>query len=215
MRRLLSLHIARTKAGDAPELDTAEFNDVAVIWDEAFRDAKAIDADVDRASRYVCRMPLTYWRDQLPAILAEIERERTTNIAQTPLGNGDVPNDRLVAERASENCRLCSGCGWCEVFHRDLAPGGDGRVAITNSDGSTSLVGGRFRLTCTCVLGRWFLGALYRSASNCRDVHEADRQRRDADRVAWLPKVIAGQSPYQLDDPREGAAVRAALGRAG
>ena len=45
-----------------------------------------------------------------------------------------------------------------------------------------------------------------------RGRQEADRQRRDADRVAWLPAVLEGKTPYGLEDPR---AADARLGRAG
>ncbi|WP_165253846.1 hypothetical protein, partial [Paludisphaera soli] len=158
---------------------TELFLDQATTWDQAFQDLNASSAEVDRASRKLCRRPPGYWRDQLPAILAAIEEERGANLAQGQIADPNGYADRETAAAASRTCEVCQGGGLVTVFHRGYD--GEPTLHVVNSDGSTSRIKSRFVLACLCPLGRWILAANLRSASMPKYAGpEADRIRAEA-----------------------------------
>lgn len=196
----LARHIARMKLPDAPEPDSEEFEDVARIWDEQFAKRKTNYKQVDEASRAVCAKGVSYWREQLPSLLAAIDEIQGANIAQGDAANGETPREK--AELDSRDCRLCGGTGFAVVYHRHFT--GPPIIDVVNSDGSRSRVAARSSAFCLCSYGRWLLDANRRSSYSPKiDAREGEKIRRRLARADCVQAVLDGLHPdYTLEDPR-------------
>jgi len=185
VKALMSRHIKRLALTDAPEDGDEVYEDAALVWDEALEDAGANHAEAERASRRVVRNPPSWWREQLPAILAAIEAERLANPAQTP--DMAPRTDRETAMAASARCEWCEGSGLATVYHR-LYDGG-ATVEVPEPDGSTRTIKARVSVACCCPFGRWIL------ARNQNDPKAARA-------LGGIEAVIEGRSDYLGVDPR-------------
>lgn len=192
-------HAKRLSLPDVPTPGGDEFEDHAVAWERAFARINANASDVDRASLDVLESPPSWWREQLPAILAAIEAERASNPARPEFPDQPDPTDRKSAEFASRTCTTCNASGFAEVFHRRHA--GGLYVEVEDRFGEVRKVLSRRGIYCDCPLGKWFKSAHERSAANCKDMAEADRQRAVARSMGGIEALRAGRTDYTLDDP--------------
>lgn len=202
VEKLLTDHVDRLNLPDAPEPDTEQFRDAITTWKEAFDELGFQPGELARASRRTARNPSPWWREQLPAIIAAVEVERTTNIAQGPDGTPAGPAfDRDTAVAASRDCEWCEGTGIVFVFHRRYE--GSPIVTVESRDGSKRHFVGRASKMCRCDYGRWMLNRI------------RNTDRHLADRLDGVDAVIEDRSEFVAYDPssRSEKPIRYAPGR--
>lgn len=184
VEKLLTDHIARLNLPDAPKADSPEFSDAITIWKEAIDDQGYNWSELDKASRRCCRAPASFWREQLPAVLAAVELERTANFAQPVEGQSAAPSDRAAAMAASARCEWCEGTGLATIYHRDYT--GEPTVLVEQPDGRMFRFIGRCVIACGCEYGRWILSR---------------SKPEDAKRLGGFEDVQAGRTDYSGLDP--------------
>lgn len=205
VKALVARHIGRLKLDDAPEAGTEQYDDAALIWDEAFAVVNASASEADKASRRVASAPTPWWREQLPAVLKAIDLERASNFAQ-PAGDG-VPgaaSDRLTALAASASCEWCQGMGLVMVYHRDYDGKGPS-VMVTGPDGQKFRRQTQATIACRCDYGRWILAQAGKSDDKTIARRLGGIEAVEAGRCDWsadpstarhLGQIRAETSPY-------------------
>lgn len=189
IEKLLADHVTRLKMADAPEPDSEMFRDAITVWKEAADELGYREHEIAKACRRVARQPLSWWREQLPAVLAAVEAERTANFAQPVEGKaaGGFVGEKDAAMAASAGCQTCDGSGMAMVFHRQYA--GSPELMLEQPDGSNRRIMGRFMLHCHCDYGRWMQAR----------VRATDKPL--ADRMEGIEAVMAGRSRFVAFDP--------------